>query len=409
MTQNYLEDQYYKKTLFLNEEYLEVSYLPDHIIHREQELIILSKIFIKLIEKPFLISRKVMIQGDVGIGKTAIARTFGKMLLLSADKREIKMKYVHINCRIEKTNFKILNRILKEIGCIVPKRGFSHQELITFLQEYLIENEIYLVLVLDEVNHIQNFNSNFDIIYSLTRMNDTNNEKIYLSLIVIVRDITLLRNLDESTISTLQGNILTLKKYTIEQTIDILEDRIEKALKKGVISDIFIKLIAEKISDSGDIRKGLNIIRNAVKIAEIRDKTHVSFMELQLATKNLIPSLQDDALSILTYHQTLILYVITNLLMEKKEKKVSFSDIQKSYEEICILYNVIPRKSTQIWNNLQSLKNYDLLEIKTISKNVKGRKSFCSINSIPITILNEELNQKIKNISATRWNKYDNN
>jgi len=402
MTLNYLEDQYCRNSLFLKEEYFEVNYLPDQMIHREQELIMLSKIFIKLIETPFRISRKVMIHGDVGIGKTAIARTFGRMLLLSAKKRNIKIEYVHINCRIEKSNFKILNQILRKLNFPVPIRGFSPQDLITMLQDYLKDNEIYLVLVLDELNHIQNFDTNFDIIYSLTRMNDTENSKNFLSLIVIVRDITLLRNLDESTISTLQGSILTLKKYTVNQIVDILNIRIDKGLKKGIIADSNVHLIAEKISDSGDIRKGLNIIRNAVKITEAKDKSHISCNELQLAINNLIPSLQDDALSILTYHMTLLLYVITILLMERKEKRVIFSEIQKKYEEICFKYNETPRKSTQIWNNLQSLKNYSLINIKTISKNVKGRKSYCSINSIPINILNEELNQKIRNFLSTR-------
>ena len=99
---------------------------------------------------------------------------------------------------------------------------------------------------------------------------------------------------------------------------------------------------------------------------------------------------------------TLLLYVITILLMERKEKRVLFSEIQKKYEEICFQNKETPKKSTQIWNNLQSLKNYSLINIKTISKNVKGRKSYCSINSIPINILNEELNQKIRNFLSTR-------
>ena len=317
-----MEEQYCRNSLFLNEEYFEVNYLPDQMIHREQELIMLSKIFIKLIETPFRISRKVMIHGDVGIGKTAITRTFGRMLLLSAKKRNIKIEYVHINCRIEKSNFKILNQVLRKLNIPVPIRGFSPQDLITMLQDYLLDNEIYLVLVLDELNHIQNFNTNFDIIYSLTRMNDSDNSKNFLSLIVIVRDITLLRNLDESTISTLQGNILTLKKYTITQIVDILNFRIDKGLKKGIIAETNVHLIADKISGSGDIRKGLNIIRNAVKITEAKDKSQVSCDELQLAINNLIPSLQDDALSILTFHMTLLLYVITVLLMERKEKLI---------------------------------------------------------------------------------------
>ena len=195
LNQNYLEQQFFSKKLFLHEEYLDINYLPGEMLHRESELILLSKIFIKLIENPFLVSRKVLILGEIGIGKTAITKSFGKMLLVSANKRNLNTKYVHINCRREKTNFKILYQILKELGYPVPSRGFSPADLMTFLQDYLKANNFYLFLILDELNYLEN--SKFDLIYSLTRWKETDfSKKCYISLITIVRDITLLRNLD---------------------------------------------------------------------------------------------------------------------------------------------------------------------------------------------------------------------
>ncbi|WP_371801968.1 Cdc6/Cdc18 family protein [Candidatus Lokiarchaeum ossiferum] len=401
MNKNYLEQQFYCKDLFINEEYLDINYLPEDILHREQELIILSKIFIKLIENPFKITRKLLIQGDVGIGKTAIARTFGIMLKRSAEKRNIKIEVVHINCRKERTHFKILQQILLTLSYPVPKRGFSPQELMTILQEYLEKNKIYLFLVLDEMNHIQS--SDYDLIYALTRLNDTTGkDSSFLSLLYIVRDITLLRNLDESTISTLQGNILSLKKYNKMQINDILEERINKSIQKGVFPSKLTMIISEKIEDSGDIRKGLNIVRNAVKIAEIKDKTIVSYDEIHQAIKNLIPSLQDDALGILNMHQTIILFSITTYFIENKEKRITLNQLNPYYLNTCKKYDQLPRKSTQIWQNLQQLRNLNLIKIVTISKNMKGRKSFCSINDIPLNILNEELNQKLKNFYCGR-------
>jgi archaeal cell division control protein 6 len=391
---NYLEQQYQKKNLFKNEENLEISYLPEKILHREQELILLSKIFIKLIENPFLISRKVLIQGEIGIGKTIITRIFANMLLLSAEKRNLNIKYVHINCRKEKTSYKVLFQILKTLGNPVPIRGFSPQELITILQEFLERKKIYLLLTLDELNYLQN--TKFDLIYAFTRMNDSNSaEKNYLSLITIIRNLTVLRNLDESTISTLQGNVITLKKYKKHQIVDILSQRIESAVKDGVISDEILNRIADNIIKSGDIRKALNIIRNCVKIAESKDHIIVSNDDLNLVLNDLLPSIHDDILSILSTHQNILLKSITDIIINEHKGSIPISDVKNSYYQLCSQYNEIPRKNTQIWKNLQLLKNYNIIQIEIISEKIKGRTSFCSISEIPLDVLNKRLIQKL--------------
>jgi cell division control protein 6 len=397
---NFLEEQYSKNTLFLNEEILEVNFIPEKIQHRDQELIMLSKIFIKILDDPFSISRKVMIQGDIGLGKTLIAKKFGKMLLLSAQKRNFDIRYVHINCRNQKTSYKVLHQILTDIGCHVPQRGYSPQELISVLQEYLTENNIYLLLVLDELNYLEN--KNFDLIYSLSRLNDSiYSKKQYLSLITIVRDISLLKMLDNSTISTLQGNILTLKKYTTNQIIDILEDRIKDALKEGVITNSNLSIIANNIMDSGDLRKGLTIIRNAVKIAESKDNIEVTAEDIHQAMGNLIPSIQDDALGFLNLQQLILLYSIVLSIDMSKKKQVSLIEIKAQYEIECMNNKIKPRSNTQIWENLQLLKNNNLIQIKINSKNTRGRSSLISIDSIPIYILLEELNQKLKTVERS--------
>jgi len=394
LNNNYLEQQFFSKKLFLHEEYLEINYLPDELIHREEELIILSKIFIKLIETPFLISRKVLILGEIGIGKTAITKSFGKMLLISAQKRNIDIRYVHINCRREKTNFKIVYQILKELGYPVPARGFSPADLITFLQDFLKKNNIYLFLILDELNYLDN--SDFNLIYSLTRWNEANFSTFCnLSFITIVRDITSLRNLDEATISSLQGNILSLNKYSLEQMIDILNRRTEIAVKKGVISQDLIHYIAENLVNSGDVRKALNVIRNSVKIAELKDHNKVEVEDVQGAMKNLIPSLEDDIINCLTKHQSFILLALSSALVDQDDLKIPINSIRDKYEKICEKYNIIPRKTTQIWQNLQILKNYDLITIDNISKNMKGRKSFFSLNKIPLNLLKMKLERKL--------------
>ena len=77
-----------------------------------------------------------------------------------------------------------------------------------------------------------------------------------------------------------------------------------------------INLIAELIFDTGDIRKGLNIIRNSVKIAESLDQPEVNQNHIFLAIEHLIPSSYDDSFNTLNRHQILILKAL--ILLEIK-------------------------------------------------------------------------------------------
>ncbi len=399
MSINYLEEQLYSKNLFLHEEYLEINYIPEILLHREQELIMLSKIFVKILEDPFLISRKISIQGEIGIGKTVIAKTFGKMLLLSAEKRNLNIHYIHINCRKEKTPYNILNRILSELVCNIPNRGYSPQELTFFLEEFLIKSKIYLVLTLDELNYLQK--SHYNLIYSLSRCNESSlNKRNYLSLIVIVRNLALLGSLDDSTKSTLQGNILSLKKYTKEQISNILSERIKISLKEDVISPGLVNYIAANIEASGDIRKGLNIIRNATKIAETREKNHVDREEIDIALQNVIPNIQTDIFDILNYHQIVLFYSILKIIINKGEQNISFLEIKETYNQLCVKFQQDPRKNTQIWSYIQQFEKYRLISVNTVSKNIRGRKSYISLSDLPILSIFNELKKKIRDFNS---------
>lgn len=398
MNVNYLEKEIFSKNLFLKEECLEINFIPDHLLHREQELIMLSKIFVKLIEKPFSISRKITIQGEVGIGKTVIAKTFGKMLLMSADKRGLNISYVHINCRKEKTPYNILNRILSNLNCNIPKRGYSPQELTHYLEDYLKKTRKYLVLTLDELNYLQK--SHFNLIYSLSRCNESSfDNENYLSLIIIVRNLALLGNLDDSTKSTLQGNILSLKKYTQSQIVDILTDRVKISIRAEVFSPELIHFIASNIEGLGDIRKGLNIIRNATKIAESQEREKVTKDIIEMSLQNTIPNLQVDVLDTFNQHQNMVLFTIIQFVINNCEQEITFSDIENTYLEMCKKKGEVPRKHTQIWTYIQQFEHFGFISVKTVSKNIKGRKSFISVSDLPLNSMYNKLNKKIRDFN----------
>ena len=87
MEDNYLEMQFTKPNLFRDERVFEISYVPAKINHRNPELFLLSKIFIRLIENPYEVSKKVLIEA-IGIGKSLVSQKF-KSMLEEPVKREI--------------------------------------------------------------------------------------------------------------------------------------------------------------------------------------------------------------------------------------------------------------------------------------------------------------------------------
>ena len=104
MTTNYFEKLLNKPSIFSAEDKLDINYVPETLPHREKELSLLSRLFLTLITNPNSLSRNVLITGKTGIGKTVTIKLFALMLENVASKRNILIKYVHVNCRKEKTS-----------------------------------------------------------------------------------------------------------------------------------------------------------------------------------------------------------------------------------------------------------------------------------------------------------------
>ncbi len=390
MDENFLEMQYSKPILFQDENVFEISYIPAKIKHRNAELMLLSNIFIRLIEKPFEVSKKVLIEGPIGIGKTLVSQKFKSMLEESVQRRNLNVKCISINCREEKTSYKAMRSIMAKLNQAVPERGLSPEELFGRFKEYLKSTETYVLLIMDELDHL--IQQNFELIYSLTRFNDSDfSEKQYISLIGIVRNVALLKNLDNSTLSSLQGNIITLAKYTEDQIREILNDRIALGFKVGVISEDLVDSVIENIRNSGDIRTGLNILKNAGKIAEYHNEKEIKITHIREAMKNIIPNVQDDFLSSLEFNELIWAKSIVDALEGLNVKGVGIHDIKKFYETLCKKFGIKPRANTQLWEYCQKLKQIGLISIKVVNKNPKGRASLISIDNIPLNTLDEKL------------------
>jgi cell division control protein 6 len=386
-----------KASIFKDERKLDINFIPKKLPHRNKELSLLSQLFLTLLTNPNEISRKILITGKTGIGKTVTVKNFGEMLIKAAKKREISIKYIHINCRKERTSYKVLIKILRSINTNFPKRGYSPQDLLEIINDFLNIHNIHILVVLDELNYL--INNDNDLIYSLTRLNDDSfNLPQRFSIIGIVRDISCINNLDNSTLSTLQRNIIKFENYTNEQIFDILKYRAEISLKRCAVSDELIEMISDLVSIKGDIRYGLNLLWKACKIAENKNLQSITSECIRLATEDMVPFSTLDVLKDMTSQKLIFLLAIINQIKNNKNNKVTFLEILKSYLILCENTELKPRSYSQLWNYLQEYKKEKFIFVKLESKSIKGRKALIEIPDIPIikfeNIIREILDSK---------------
>ncbi len=379
----YFEELLKRESLFKDEGKLDINYIPSDLPHRDKELSILSQLFLGLITNPNSISRRILITGKTGIGKTVTVKLFGSIIEGVSRKRGINIKYAHVNCRKERTSYKVLIRLIQLLDHQFPKRGYSSQDLLDILIEFLHRYNIHILVVLDELSYL--INKHEDLIYSLTRINDDNFKgEQRLSIIGIVRDLSCLNNLDNSTMSTLQRNILKFKNYTESQIFDILKYRSDDSLKKNILSDKMIKMISEITASSGDIRHGLNIIWRSCKIAESKNLKYVNAECVRLGNQDLLPYSTLDVLEYMNSQKLSFLLAIIKALNNHDNIKVSFNEALKRYYMICENLGLKPRSNSQLWNYLQEFKRDNLLTTNIISEKIKGRRAIIAIPDLSL-------------------------
>jgi len=390
-----VEDVLGRSTIFRDESKLDAAYVPQYLPHRENELKILVEYF-KGSLSPAPVAQTVTLLGGIGTGKTMLSKRFGISIERAAARRGIKLKYIHINCRKERTDYMIWASMAKELQPELELRGYPAEYVQKAVDELLVDTNTILIVCLDEVDYYMSREGR-DIIYFLSRPleNHRLDSVARYSMILISRDFSFYYKLDEPTRSSLKKNVIRLEKYTASQLFDILKYRANEAFVEGAMPDEVIKFVSEIAAQTGDCRFALEMMYYAGKRADRDGRTEVTFEDVRAAKAEVLPVVSETELRELNLHQKLTYLAAANLL--KDSPSVLSGEVFSEYESLCEQYNEPPRSYTSFASYLKDLGNLGFIEAKTEVglKETGGMSTRISIQDIPVEILSQKLQEII--------------
>ncbi|MEM3531958.1 MAG: ORC1-type DNA replication protein [Candidatus Methanomethyliaceae archaeon] len=379
-----------RPTVFKEESALFPDHVPTNLVHREPQLKSLGRIFRVIFESPGSVSQKVTLVGDVGVGKTAVAKRFGSTVESLAKERGLNLRYIHVNCYKDRTLFLVVRKVAHQLIPGLPDRGFSAQELFGTVWQTLEGENSYLLLALDEIDFLV-ANEKDAPLYFLTRVADEYiGRPQRLSLILITRNLDFISDLDRSVQSTLLHNIIRFDRYTSEELYDIIKMRSQESIKEGAVSDEVLSMIAEIAGPRGDARYALELLWRSGKYADAEGSSKILPEHVRRAQSDVL-QFPIHIIMDLPLHERLFLLSVARALRKSKSAYVTMGEVESVYRVVCETRSIEPRKHTQFWEYLQNLKNLGILQTKISGSGFKGKTTLIGLMNMPAEALESVL------------------
>lgn len=279
---------------------LDISYVPKKVPCREEE--------IEKVEMLLESGGRVVISGEIGTGKTLIAKFVAK-------------DAIYVNCLIRRSERAVLREILSQAVQDYNEDGD--------LWEDLPDN---ISVILDEIDGIDDLRH---FLYTLSRAGEIGKEIRYIA---ITRDLSMLKQLvnDSATWSTFAENCsIHLNKYNKGEILEILDFRAKEALRAGSYDDDVLDLISEiALSSEGHMRTGIEVLRNSAMLAEMKGEKEISPEDVRKVNFNAGIKNLDE----LGEYEAITLLSIA--LLCRKRACVSKEEVEKAYLVNCENYGI---------------------------------------------------------------------
>ena len=370
-----------RKTLIKNRNFLQTTYIPDQLPHRENEINRIVEIITPSLNKDR--PSNILITGKTGTGKTAVMNYIGKELK-KVDPKEENCSLIYVNCEIVDNPYGILfnisNQVIKDQNNKIPFTGWSLDRVYETITNSIDKGNKVFIIVLDEIDRILQKNGD-DIFYFLTAMNEKLNIS-KVSIIGITNNTKLMELLTSKIRSRLGEEKIVFPPYNTEQLQDILKKRAELAFEPKIIEDGVIPYCAAlSAQDSGDARKALDLLRISAEMAErfgdeVVTEAHVNYAKntVEMDTvKEVIKTLPSQS-------KIVLMSIIKN--HEEKKTMVITGDVYSVYKEICNILSYPALKEKRVADLISELDMLGIIHarVKSFGRNGRTREIELNIN-----------------------------
>lgn len=364
----------YESIIFKDRKKLSPRYIPKEIVHREKQIDLLVRTFIDIKDDPDKFPLTVLqIIGPAGIGKTSTVMKSSIILENELKNNKINTKIVYINLKLHGGNkYAIYKYLLSCIAPELPAQGLSAEEMLRQMLDYLIINNMYSLIILDEIDYLIKISKEIGIIYDLTRLNEFDPTKKcnVKGVIFIARSTEFHEKLDKAELSSMGKAYIEFPNYTIEQVSDILIRRSKEAFKDNVIGTDIIDWIAKIIISpivNGDIRYALDLLSYAGNLAESEGTERILLEQIKKINRQIYNGITDEDIKELSNNEIIVLLGMIRGLKIKNKDYVDLKEIKIQSLELAEKYKVRKLDIENIVDDLSEKKIIKIISLKKIS------------------------------------------
>lgn len=253
-------------SIFKNRDVFNLEYIPEEFEFRDYQLntMILYSKNIKHNKAP----NNMLLKGSNSTGKTSTLKRYFKILNHYFE----NVITIYINCQIYRTEYTIFSKIYKTLFN-KPIANLSSTDFHDEIMDYLIEEELILIVALDDYEVIKDSIELNKTLYTLLRAYETY-PGVQISVITITsKKESILLNLNVSTV--LLPLEIRFPFYRKPEIDAILTQRVELGFYPGVVSSEYLSNLIEKTYLKGNVRYGIKQLEKDGTEAEFKGKTRI--------------------------------------------------------------------------------------------------------------------------------------
>jgi archaeal cell division control protein 6 len=378
---NFFENFLKKDDLFVNKKCLSISYYPDTINHRSEQINQIANILapsLKL-DRP----SNIFVYGKTGTGKTLSVKHITNNISEIAKNKKIPLKVLYVNCKLKRvadTEYRIIAQLGRELGESIPNTGLPTDEVYRIFYDTIEKQKILLLIVLDEIDQLIS-KAGDAVLYNLIRINEElKNSQI--SIIGISNNSRFIDLIDPRVKSSLSEEDVLFPPYNALQLQDILRSRAKKTFKKNILEQgVIEKCAAYSAKEHGDARRSLDLLRVTGEVAERECSNKISIKHVDLAEEKLE---HDKILDIITTQPKQSQATLYSIILINSQKKgmILTGQVYETYKQLCTKSSFKPLTQRRIGDIIAELDMLGIINARVISKGRYGRTKEINL-SIP--------------------------